>query len=197
MSIAKSFSIQENKRLSVSPRKGKRKVEEGGPSKEESTLSKKSKSTTGMKIQEDKNDSEDTKKDGSEMEIDESGGEESWKDEDMGEEEGEAEDVFDQDSPTYSASLDNRQPIEEKDDKINEEKEMDIEKENNKEAKKEMVKENLSKDKECVEEGTGHIVANCPNGDNEQKRETYRKYKGKEEILYQKAFFSHMDSSDD
>lgn len=25
----------------------------------------------------------------------------------------------------------------------------------------------------------GHIVANCPNGDNEEKREKYRKYKGK------------------
>ncbi|XP_059077887.1 uncharacterized protein LOC131876486 [Cryptomeria japonica] len=104
--------------------KGKRKVEEGGPSKEESTQSKKSISATGMKIQGDKNDSENTEKDSSEMETDKSGGEESWKDEDVGEEEGEAEDVFDQDSPTHSASLgnDNSQPMEEKDDKINEEK---------------------------------------------------------------------------
>lgn len=64
--------------------KGKRKMEEGGPSKEEMTQSKKRKKDTGLKIQEDKDnqketeiDSEDIKKDGSEMETDESRGEES------------------------------------------------------------------------------------------------------------------------
>lgn len=48
----KILAIQENKRLSASPGKGKRKVEEGGPSKEEPTQSKNNKSASGMKIQE-------------------------------------------------------------------------------------------------------------------------------------------------
>ncbi|XP_059075315.1 replication protein A 70 kDa DNA-binding subunit C-like [Cryptomeria japonica] len=98
------FNGKENKRLSVSLGKGKRKMEEGEPSKEESTQSKKGKKATGVKIQEDKDnqketeiDLEDIRKDGSEMETDESGGEESWK-----EEEGGAEDVFDHDNPTHS-----------------------------------------------------------------------------------------------
>lgn len=45
----KILAIQENKRLSTSLGKGKRKLEEGGPNKEESTQSKKSKSATRMK----------------------------------------------------------------------------------------------------------------------------------------------------
>ncbi|XP_059070583.1 uncharacterized protein LOC131034269 [Cryptomeria japonica] len=118
--------------------KGKRKLEEGGPSKEESTQRKKSKSAIGMKTQEDKNDTEDTEKDGSKMEMDESGGEEIWKDEDVGVDEDEAEDVSDQDSPIHSSSLGNvnSQPMVEKDDKANKEKEMDSEREMNKEPEK-------------------------------------------------------------
>ncbi|XP_059078190.1 uncharacterized protein LOC131876739 [Cryptomeria japonica] len=117
-------------------------MEEGGPSKEESTQSKRSKNATGLKIQEDKdnqketeNDSEDIRKDGSEMETDEFGGEESWKEEDVGEEEEGAEDVSDQDNPTHS--------------------------EKNKEFEHEMGKENLSKDKEEV--GEGLILDNLKN----------------------------------
>lgn len=89
------------------------------------------------------------------MEMDEFGSEESWKDEDVGAEEDEAEDVSDQDSPVHSASLgnDNSQPMVEKDDKVNEEKDMDYEREKNKETKKEMVKDSLSKDKENAGEG--------------------------------------------
>ncbi|XP_059073641.1 uncharacterized protein LOC131874333 [Cryptomeria japonica] len=141
--------VQENKRLSASPRKGKRKLEKGGPSKEESIQSKKSKSTTRMKTQEDKNDIEETGKNGSEMETNESGGEESWKDEDMGAEEDEAKDVSSQDSPIHSASLgnDNSQPMVEKDDKVNKEKDMDSEREKDKEPEKETTKDSLSKDK--------------------------------------------------
>lgn len=76
---------------------------------------------------------EDIGKDGSEMEMEESGGEESWKEEDVREEEGEAADVSNQDSPTRSVSLDNvdSQPREKEDDKINEEKYMDLEQEKN------------------------------------------------------------------
>ncbi|XP_057853020.2 uncharacterized protein LOC131063249 [Cryptomeria japonica] len=146
---------QENKRLSASLGKGKRKLEEGEPSKEELIQSKKSKSASGMKTQEDKNNTEDTEKDGSEMETDESGGEESWKDEDVGAEEDEAEDVSDQDSPIHSASLGNvnNQPMVEKDDKVNEEKDMDSEMEKNKEPEKETAKDSLSKDKEGPGEG--------------------------------------------
>lgn len=156
--------------MSVSPGKGKRKMEEGGPSKEDSTQSKKSKNATGLKIQEDKdiqremeNDSDDIEKDGSEMETDETSGEESWKEEEVGEEEGGAEDVSAQDSPTHSVSLGtiNSQPMEEKDNKINEEKEMDMEQEKNKEFEQEMDKENLSKDKEYA--GEGLILDNLKN----------------------------------
>ncbi|XP_059073175.1 uncharacterized protein LOC131873994 [Cryptomeria japonica] len=113
-----------------------------------------------MKTQDDKNDTEETRKDGSEMEMDESGDEESWKDEDVGAEEDEAEDVSDQDSPIHSARLgnDNSQPMVEKDDKVNEEKEMDSEREKNKEPEKEMTKDNLSKDKECATEGSPKLV---------------------------------------
>ncbi|XP_059068240.1 uncharacterized protein LOC131858808 [Cryptomeria japonica] len=78
----------ENKRLSVSPGKGKRKIEEGGRSKDEVTQSKKGKKATMEKIQEDMGkqkdtevDSEDMGKDESKMETDESDGEESWKEE--------------------------------------------------------------------------------------------------------------------
>ncbi|XP_057866686.1 uncharacterized protein LOC131074132 [Cryptomeria japonica] len=97
---------QENKILSTSPGKGKRKLEEGGPNKEELTENKKSKIVTSMKIQENK-DIEETRKDGSEMDTDESGGDESWNDEDVGAEGDKNEDVSDQESPTHSASLGN------------------------------------------------------------------------------------------
>lgn len=132
----KILAIQENKRFSMSSGKGKRRMEEGGLSKEESTQRKKSKNATGLKIQEDKdnqkemeNDSDDIEKDCSEMEIDESRGEERWKEEDVGEEEEGAEDVSNQDSPTHSVSLGtvNSQPMEEQDNKVNKEKEIDIE----------------------------------------------------------------------
>ncbi|XP_059076926.1 uncharacterized protein LOC131876145 [Cryptomeria japonica] len=136
-------------------------MEEGRPSKEESIQNKKSKSATGLKIQEDKdtqmemeNVSKDIGKDNSEMETEESGGEESWKEEDVGEEEGEAGDVSNQDSPTCSVSLVNvdSQPREKEDDKINEEKDMDFEQEKN-ELEQEKDKENPSKDKEFAREG--------------------------------------------
>ncbi|XP_059066359.1 uncharacterized protein LOC131857675 [Cryptomeria japonica] len=111
-----SEAIQENKRLSVSPGKGKRKMEEGGPSKEELSQTKKSKKDTVEKIQEDMGKqketevhSKDLEKEGSEMETDEFDGEERWKEEEMGEEEGGAEDVSDQDSPTHSDKLNNEE----------------------------------------------------------------------------------------
>ncbi|XP_059064803.1 uncharacterized protein LOC131856869 [Cryptomeria japonica] len=108
-----------------------------------------------MKTQANKNDIEETGKDGNKMDTDESGGEESWKDEDVGAEEDEAEDVSDQDSPTHSAILGNvnSQPMVEKDDKVNEEKEMNFEREKNKETEKETAKDSLSKEKEGVGEG--------------------------------------------
>lgn len=69
--------------MSVSSEKGKRKIEEGGPSKDELTQRKKGKKATVEKIQEDMGnqkdtevDSEDMGKDGSEMETDESDREE-------------------------------------------------------------------------------------------------------------------------
>ncbi|XP_059066162.1 uncharacterized protein LOC131857518 [Cryptomeria japonica] len=95
------LAIQENKRFSVSPGKGKRKLEEGGSSKVEGTQSKRGKKATMEKIQEDKG-SEDIGKDGSEMETDKSKGEESWKEEEVGEEEGGAEEVSNQNSPIHS-----------------------------------------------------------------------------------------------
>lgn len=52
----KTLAMLENKRLSTSPGKGKRMLEEGEPSKEEATYRKKSKSAIGMKAHEDKND---------------------------------------------------------------------------------------------------------------------------------------------
>ncbi|XP_059070636.1 pheromone-processing carboxypeptidase KEX1-like [Cryptomeria japonica] len=113
----------ENKRLSASQGRGKRKLEEGEPSKEEATPSKKRKSTTGMKAHDNKNDIEETGKEGSEMEKDESGGN------------------------------DNSQPMVDKDDKDNDKKDMDSEREKNKEPKKEMTKDSLSKDKKSAEEG--------------------------------------------
>ncbi|XP_059068435.1 uncharacterized protein LOC131858955 [Cryptomeria japonica] len=104
---------QENKRLSASPGKAKRKLEEGEPNKKEATSSKKSKSATGMKAHDEKNDTEETGKEGSEMEMDESEGEESWKDEDVGAEEEKGENESNNDSPIHSASLgnDNSQPM--------------------------------------------------------------------------------------
>lgn len=110
--------------MSTSLGKGKRKLEEGGPSQEESIQRKKSKSAIGLETQDDKNDTKETRKDSNEMEMDESGDEESWKDEDMGAKEDEVEDGSDQDSPIHSANLgnDNNQLMVEKDDKVNEEK---------------------------------------------------------------------------
>ncbi|XP_057861359.1 uncharacterized protein LOC131069814 [Cryptomeria japonica] len=103
----------ENKRLSASPRKGKRKLEEGEPNKEEATSRKKSKSATGVKAHEEKNDTEETEKEGSEMETDELEGEDNYKDEDLGAEDEEGENESDNDSPIYSAtpSNDNNQPM--------------------------------------------------------------------------------------
>ncbi|XP_059070320.1 uncharacterized protein LOC131859998 [Cryptomeria japonica] len=140
----------ENKRLSVSPRKGKRKLEEGESSKGEATLSKKRKSATRMKAHDEKNDIEETSKEGSEMETNELEGEESWKDEEVGAEEEEGENESDNENPIHSASIghDNSQPMVDKDDKDKEEKDMDSEREKNKEPEKEMAKDYLSEDKE-------------------------------------------------
>ncbi|XP_059068494.1 uncharacterized protein LOC131859000 [Cryptomeria japonica] len=103
----------ENKRLSASPGKGKRMLEEGEPSKEEATSRKKRKSATRMKFHEDKNYTEEIGKEGSEMEIDESEGEDNWKDEEMGAEHEEGENESDNDNPIHSASPgnDNNQPM--------------------------------------------------------------------------------------
>ncbi|XP_059078090.1 uncharacterized protein LOC131876664 [Cryptomeria japonica] len=142
----------ENKRLSTSPGKGKRMLEEGEPSKEEATSRKKSKSVIGMKAHEEKNDIEETGKEGSKMETDESEGEDSWKDEDVGAEYEEGENESDNDSPIHSASPgnDNSQPIVDVDDKNNEEKELNSKREKNKEPKKDMAKDSLSEDKEII-----------------------------------------------
>ncbi|XP_059073120.1 uncharacterized protein LOC131873953 [Cryptomeria japonica] len=155
----KILAIQENKRLSASLGRGKRKLEESEPSKKEATPSKKSKSATGMKSHDEKNDTEETGKEGSEMETDESKGEESWKDEDVGAEEEEGENESDNDSPILSASLgnNNSQPMSDKDDKDNEEKDMISKREKKKEPEKEMSKDSLSEDKESVGEGSKRL----------------------------------------
>ncbi|XP_057816607.1 uncharacterized protein LOC131029935 [Cryptomeria japonica] len=103
----------ENKRLSASPGKGKRMLEEGEPSKEEATSREKSKSAIGMKAHKDKNDIEETGKEGNEMETNESEGEDSWKDEDVGAKHEEGENESNNDSPIHSASPgnDNNQPM--------------------------------------------------------------------------------------
>ncbi|XP_059067153.1 DNA polymerase II subunit B4-like [Cryptomeria japonica] len=145
----------ENKSLSACPGKGKRKLEEGEPSKEEATSTKKSKSATGMKAHEEKNDIEETRKNGTEMDTDESEGEDTWKDEDVGVEDEEGENKFDNDSPIHSVILgnNNNQPIVDVDDKDNKEKDLNSEREKNKEPKKEMAKDSLSEDKESVGKG--------------------------------------------
>ncbi|XP_057813812.2 uncharacterized protein LOC131027733 [Cryptomeria japonica] len=122
----KLVDLTENNKLSASPGKGKRKLEEGEPSKEEATSRKKSKSATGMKDHDENNDIEEIGKEGSEMEIDESESEDSWKDEDVGVEDEEGENESDNDSPIHSASLgnDNSQPMVDLDDKDNEEKDL-------------------------------------------------------------------------
>lgn len=141
--------------MSSSPGKGKRNLEEGEPSKKEATPRKKSKSTTGMKANDENNDTEKTRKEGSEMEIDESEGEERWKDEDVGVEEEEGENESDNDSPIHSDSLgnDKSQPMVDKDDKDIEEKDMNSMREKNKELEKEMDKDSLSEDKESTGDG--------------------------------------------
>ncbi|XP_057870035.2 uncharacterized protein LOC131076738 [Cryptomeria japonica] len=143
---------KENKKLSVSPGKGKRKLEEGESSKGEASLSKKNKSATGMKANVEKNDSEETSKEGSEMETDDSEGEESWKDEEVGAEEEEGDNESDNEDPFHSASIghDNSQQMGEKDNKDKEDKDMDFGKEKNKEPEKDMAKDNLSEDKESA-----------------------------------------------
>ncbi|XP_059076673.1 uncharacterized protein LOC131050130 [Cryptomeria japonica] len=79
--IMETMGLEENKRLLVLPRKGKRKIEESGPSKDELKQSKKVKKASVEKNQEDMDkqkdmeaDSEDMGKEGSEMETDESDG---------------------------------------------------------------------------------------------------------------------------
>ncbi|XP_057848801.2 uncharacterized protein LOC131059779 [Cryptomeria japonica] len=102
---------KENKRLSMSLGKGKRKSEDPGPSKDELKQSKKVKKASVEKKVEDMDkqkdtevDPEDMGKEGSEMEIDDSDGVESWKDEEVGEEERGDEDDSDQNNPTHSTS---------------------------------------------------------------------------------------------
>ncbi|XP_059077863.1 uncharacterized protein LOC131876468 [Cryptomeria japonica] len=157
-------------------------MEEGRPSKEESIQSKKRKSATGMKTQDDKNDIEENRKDDSEMETNDSGGEESWKDEDVGAEEDEAKDVCDQDSPIHSASLgnDNSQPMVDKDDKDNEEKDMNSERVKNKEPEKETAKDSLSKYKECNLEKHGKQM-------DEKRKEDDRNQKHWKQDMEEKA----------
>ncbi|XP_059067487.1 uncharacterized protein LOC131858305 [Cryptomeria japonica] len=135
--------------------KGKRMLEEGEPSKEEATFRKKSKSAIGMKVHEDKNDTEEMGKEGSEMEMDESEGEESWKYEETGVEHEEGENESDHDSPIHSASPgnDNSQPMVDLDDKDNEEKDLNSEMEKNKEPEKDMEKYILSEEKKSAGEG--------------------------------------------
>ncbi|XP_059067438.1 DNA polymerase II subunit B4-like [Cryptomeria japonica] len=142
----------ENKRLSTSPRIGKRKLEAGESNKEKASSSKKSKSAFGTKAHEEKKDTEETGKDGSEMDMDDSEGEDNWKDEDVGAEDEESENESDNDSPIHSASPgnDNSEPMVDVEDKGNEEKDVNSKREKNKEPKKDTTKDNLSEDKESV-----------------------------------------------
>lgn len=125
----------ENKRLSASPGKAKRKLEGGESSKEKATSSKKSKSASRMKTHEEKNDTEETGKDDSEMDTDDSDGEDNWKDEEVAVEDEGGENESDDDNPIHSASPGNFniKPMVDVEDKNNEDKDVNSEREENKE----------------------------------------------------------------